>query len=156
MCEWERWKGMWFSPWKLPPSGPWGYYIWGGRGAWLEMQEDAETSQTAASLHPGSRTGWGGWVKTSLFVSAQRKQQEAIKLPTLLSMLTWSEGHGEESLSHSKALSRDWEMSNSSAGQGGARRSEETSRGGKKRKHAKKRQDTHITKKIFSNGTLLY
>lgn len=153
MCEWERWKGMWFSPWKLPPSGPWGCYIWGGRGAWLEMQEDAETSQTAASLHPGSGTVW---VKTSLFVSALREQQEAIKFLTLFSMLTWSEGHGEESLSHSKALSRDWEMSNSSAGQGGARRSEETRRGREKRKRVKKMQNTHITKKIFSNGTPLY
>lgn len=41
-----------------------------------------------------------------------------------LSMLTCSEGQGGESLSDSRALRRDWEISISSAGQGGTRRSE--------------------------------
>lgn len=55
----------------------------------------------------------GGW----------RDFSESCFSSPLLSMLTCSEGQGGESLSDSRALSGDWEMSNSSAGQGGARRS---------------------------------
>lgn len=51
------------------------------------------------------------------------KRKVGGKSLTLLSMLMWSEGHGAGSLSDSRAFSKDWEISNSSGGQGGARRS---------------------------------
>lgn len=109
---------IWYSLWRLPPSGPWGCYIWGGRGAWLGKQEGAETFQTAASPLPAGRTRRGEETK-SQWVNIVWETWL-----TLLSMLMCSEGQGGESLSDSKALSSDWEMSNSSAGKGGAWRSD--------------------------------
>lgn len=49
----QRWKNwLLHSPWKLPPSEPWGCYILGGRGAWPETAGGAGTSQTGTSLPP--------------------------------------------------------------------------------------------------------